>query len=66
MKSAQDEHDFMTDVIIDNDIDGSETSTTDCQFTFPMVKTDNAGHVIGFSTKNIYIPYTYRNINLDT
>ena len=66
MKSAQAEHDFMTDVIIDNDIDGSETSTTDCQFTFPMVKTDNAGHVIGFSTKNIYIPYTYRNINLDT
>lgn len=65
MSSAQEHHDFATDVFIDNDIDGSATSTTDCKITLPLVKTDNAGHVIGYSTKDIYIPYNYRNISLN-
>lgn len=65
MSSAQENHDFATDVFIDNDVDGSTTSTTDCKITLPLVKTDNAGHVIGYSTKDIYIPYNYRNISLN-
>lgn len=60
--SAQEAHDFATDVVIDNDIDG--TKGTDCEFTIPLVKTDNAGHVIGYSTKTIYVPYGYHNIIL--
>ena len=65
MSSKQEKHDFATDVFIDDDIDGSTTSTTDCKITLPLVKTDNAGHVIGYSTKDIYIPYNYRNISLN-
>lgn len=59
-------HNFMDDIDINNNIDGGEESTDDCAFQFPMVETDNAGHVIGYSTKKIYIPYNYRNIHLDT
>ena len=60
--SAQAAHDFATDVVIDDDIDGSKG--TDCEFTIPLVKTDNAGHVIGYTTKTIYVPYGYHNIVL--
>lgn len=63
--SSQLAHDFATDVVIDDDIDGvSEHSARDCVYTIPFVKTDNAGHIIGSSTKSIYIPYNYRNIVL--
>lgn len=55
-------HDFMSDIVIDDDIDGSKT--TDCPFEFPMPITDNAGHIIDYETKKIYIPYNYRNIAL--
>ena len=61
-KSTLVEHDFATDVKIDDDIDGSKEK--DCEFTIPLVQTDNAGHVTGYSTKTIYIPYNYRNITL--
>jgi hypothetical protein len=61
--SEQSAHDFAADVIIDDDIDGSKEK--DCEFTIPLFKTDNAGHVIGYSTKTIYIPYNYRNIALE-
>lgn len=60
--SAQAAHDFAVDVVIDDNIDG--TKGTDCEFTIPLVKTDNAGHVIGYSTKTIYVPYGYHNIIL--
>ena len=64
--SSQLAHDFATDVVIDDDIDGtSEHSTKDCVYTIPLVETDNAGHIIGYSTKSIYIPYNYRNITLN-
>ena len=62
-KSTQEAHDFATDVKIDDDLDGSN-GADDCLFTIPLVKTDNAGHVIGYSTKTIYVPYGYRNITL--
>lgn len=62
-KSALTKHDFATDVIIDNDIDGSKGK--DCEFTIPLAQTDNAGHIIGYTTKTIYIPYNYRNITLE-
>ena len=55
-------HDFMNDIVIDDDINGSKT--TDCPFEFPMPITDNAGHIIDYTTKKIYIPYNYRNIAL--
>ena len=42
---------------IDDDIDGSKEK--DCEFTIPLVKTDNAGHIIGYSTKTIYIDINY-------
>ena len=60
--STQAAHDFATDVVIDDDIDGSKGK--DCEFTIPLVKTDNAGHVIGYTTKTIYVPYGYHNIIL--
>ena len=63
--SALDEHNFADDVEIDNDIDGSNNQQ-DCALTFPVLETDNAGHVIGYSTKTFYIPYNYRNITLAT
>lgn len=61
--STQKAHDFATDVVIDDDIDG--TKGTDCEFTIPLVETDHAGHVIGYSTKTIYVPYVYKNIALN-
>ena len=60
--STQAAHDFATDVVIDDDIDGSKGK--DCEFTIPLVKTDNAGHVIGYTIKTIYVPYGYHNIIL--
>lgn len=57
-------HDFMDDIDIDNNIDGSKT--TDCSFEFPMPITDNAGHIVDYTTKKIYIPYNYRTIALLT
>lgn len=62
-KSTLAKHDFATDVIIDDDIDGSKEK--DCKFTIPLAQTDNAGHVTGYTTKTIYIPYNYRNITLE-
>lgn len=61
--STLNEHNFADDVEIDNDIDGSNNQQ-DCALTFPVLETDNAGHVIGYSTKTFYIPYNYRNITL--
>jgi hypothetical protein len=60
--SQQEEHDYAEDVIIDDNIDGHDQK--DCEFTFPVLETDNAGHVIGYTTKTLYIPYNYRNIAL--
>ena len=61
-KSTQSEHDFNTDVSIDDDLDGSKTK--DCPITLPFVLTDNAGHITGYDTKTFYIPYNFRNITL--
>lgn len=60
--SEQKEHDFAEDVIIAEGIDGS--TQTDCAFTIPLLQTDNAGHVIGSSTKTMYVPYGYRDIHI--
>lgn len=62
--SAQEAHDFMTDVEISSAIDG--TNQKDNLFTFPMVKTDNAGHVIGYSTDTLYIPHNFKSIAVAT
>ena len=61
-KSLQEEHDFASDIEIDENIDGKKQE--DCPFKFPVLKTDNAGHVIGYTTETLYIPYNYRNIAL--
>lgn len=55
-------HEFKNDLVIDDDIDG--TKTNDCAFEFPMPITDNAGHIIDYTTHKIYIPYNFRNIAL--
>lgn len=55
-------HEFKTDVVRHVGIDG--TQNEDCIFTIPLLKTDDAGHVIGYDTMSIYIPYNYRNIKL--
>ena len=60
--SSQSKHNFAEDVVIDDDIDG--TRGKDCEFTIPLVETDNAGHVIGYTTKTIYVPYVYHDIAL--
>lgn len=62
--STQAEHDFMTDVEISSAIDG--TNQKDNLFTFPMVKTDNAGHIIGYSTDTLYIPHNFKSIEVTT
>ena len=54
----------MTNVEIPSAIDG--TSQKDNLFTFPMVKTDNAGHVIGYSTNTLYIPHNFKSIEVTT
>lgn len=77
-KSDQAAHDFMEDVTLSRHLMGDvplgdqEVITNkdgevqkDCIFTFPMIKTDNAGHVIGFSTKTLYVPFNYRNMRLE-
>lgn len=71
LPSTQAEHDFATDIVINDHIKGVQkndegVAQTDCIFTFPMLETDNAGHVIGYTVHSIYIPYNYRNINLST
>ncbi len=35
------------------------------KYTFPIIKTDNAGHVISYTTDDVYIPYNFRNITLN-
>lgn len=63
MKSTLSEHNFADDLYIDPNIDG--TIQQDCKYTFPVIKTDNAGHVISYTTDDIYIPYNFRNITLN-
>lgn len=63
--SALPAHDFATDVTIDDDVNQDNTRQQDCVVTFPVVKTDNAGHVIGYTPQTFYIPYNYRNIKLE-
>jgi hypothetical protein len=55
-------HEFGKDLVIDDNIDG--TKTKDCAFEFTMPITDNAGHIIDYTTHKIYIPYNFRNIAL--
>ena len=63
MKSTLSEHNFVDDLYIDPNIDG--TIQKDCKYTFPIIKTDNAGHVVSYTTDDIYIPYNFRNITLN-
>lgn len=63
MKSTLSEHNFVDDLYIDPNIDG--TIQKDCKYTFPIIKTDNAGHVISYITDDVYIPYNFRNITLN-
>ena len=61
-KSAQAEHEFAPDMQIQN----LENETkSECSYTFPLVNTDNAGHVIGSTNTTIYVPYVYKNIALN-
>lgn len=63
MKSTLSEHNFVDDIDINSNIDG--TIQKDCKYTFPIIQTDNAGHVISYTTDDIYIPYNFRNIKLN-
>lgn len=61
-KSAQAAHEFAPDMQIQN----LENETkSECSYTFPLVNTDNAGHVIGSTNTTIYVPYVYKNIALN-
>lgn len=65
-KSEQSAHDFNTDVVIDDDLNGEKTEDgwKDCPITLPFVITDNAGHITGYDTKTFYVPHNFRNIAL--
>lgn len=60
--SEQSARDFAIDVKIASALDG--TSQDDNEIIFPTLKTDNAGHVIGYQTNTFYIPHTFKNIHL--
>jgi hypothetical protein len=60
MTSSQAEHDFDKDVDIASALDG--TSQIDNKIILPVLKTDNAGHVIGYSTNTFYIPHNFKSI----
>lgn len=63
MKSTLSQHNFADDISINENIDG--TIQKDCKYTFPIIQTDNAGHVVSYTTDDIYIPYNFRNIKLN-
>ena len=40
------------------------TSQTDNKIVLPVLKTDNAGHVVGYSTNTFYIPHNFKSITV--
>lgn len=65
--SSQAEHDFDTDVEIASALDGStDQKQKDNKIVLPVLKTDNAGHVIGYSTNTFYIPHNFKSIIVQT
>lgn len=62
--SAQAAHDFDTDVEIVSALNG--TNQTDNKIVLPVLKTDNAGHIIGYSTNTFYIPHNFKSIAVDS
>jgi hypothetical protein len=62
--SSQAAHDFnnTTDVVIASALDGSVQ--TDNSIVLPFLKTDNAGHIIGYSTNKFYIPHTFKTVKV--
>lgn len=61
-KSAQQAHEFALDMQPQNLQDETKN---ECSYTFPLVNTDHAGHVIGSTNTTIYVPYVYKNIALN-
>lgn len=60
--STQLAHVFMNDVEIATALNG--TSQKDNKFIFPMVETDNAGHITGYSTNTLYVPHTFKTMKI--